>query len=171
VLFGDYNPGGRLPITFYKSVEQLPPFEDYNIAGRTYRYFTGQALYPFGYGLSYTNFRYENLRVEPAKIQAGDSVEVQIEVVNVGDVAGEEVVQLYLRDVESSVPVPLKSLQGFKRIFLKPGEKQEVIFQLKPDQMVIYGKDYQKKIEPGEFEVLVGGNSQNGVTANFRIVP
>ncbi|MEJ2196121.1 MAG: glycoside hydrolase family 3 C-terminal domain-containing protein [Ignavibacteriaceae bacterium] len=111
VLFGDYNPAGRLPITFYKSINQLPPFEDYNMKGRTYRYFENEPLFPFGYGLSYTKFKYENFSC-PTKIQAGEISKVSVEVKNIGNVAGDEVVQFYIKDLEASVPIPIHSLQG-----------------------------------------------------------
>jgi beta-glucosidase len=120
VLFGDYNPAGRLPVTFYKSVDQLPPFKDYNMKGRTYRYFDGTPLFGFGYGLSYTKFTYQNL-VLPSTIQTDDSANVSIEVENIGAVSGDEVVELYLKNLSASVPVPLRALQGFKRVHLAAG--------------------------------------------------
>ena len=99
VLFGDYNPAGRLPVTFYKSVEDIPPFENYDMTGRTYRYFDGEVLYPFGYGLSYTQFSYDNLIIEKKEITTGESLMVSVDVTNSGVVNGEEEVQLYIRDV------------------------------------------------------------------------
>src|SRR6266566_6111142 len=126
VLFGDYNPGGRLPVTFYKSVDQLPPFTDYSMQGRTYRYFNGEPLYPFGFGLSFTKFKYGSLKLSANRINAGENVTITAEVQNVGDVAGDEVVQLYVTDAAASVPVPIRSLAGVKRLFLNPGEKQHV---------------------------------------------
>jgi beta-glucosidase len=163
VLFGDYNPGGRLPVTFYKSVDQLPPFEDYNMRGRTYRYFKGDPLYPFGFGLSYTNFKYENLKLSSKSAPAGDGVKVSVDVRNAGDRAGDEVVQLYVTDVAASVPTPIRSLAGIKRIFLKPGEKQTVSFTLGPDRMTVIDDKGKRVIEPGEFTVSVGGK-QPGFT-------
>jgi beta-glucosidase len=159
VLFGDYNPAGRLPVTFYKSVEQLPPFEDYNMNNRTYRYFTGEPLFPFGYGLSYTKFEYDNLIV-PDEIKAGEEISVSVEVQNTGKLAGDEVVQLYIKDMEASVKIPIHSLQGFKRIHLKPGEKQIAEFKLVPKQLSVInteGEDVKFVVEPGEFEISVGG--------------
>jgi beta-glucosidase len=159
VLFGDYNPAGRLPVTFYKSVEQLPPFEDYNMKDRTYRYFAGEPLFPFGYGLSYTNFKYSNLII-PDEIKVGEEINISVEVQNAGKTAGNEVVQLYIKDVAASVTVPIHSLQGFKRIHLEPGEKQIVEFKLQPKQLsVINTEDENVKyiIEPGGFEISVGG--------------
>ncbi|MGQ9629403.1 MAG: glycoside hydrolase family 3 C-terminal domain-containing protein [bacterium] len=157
VLFGDYNPGGRLPVTFYKSVDQLPPFEDYNMAGRTYRYFGGEPLFPFGYGLSYTKFKYSNLRITPKKAKPQENVEISVEVQNVGDREGDEVVQLYVSDVSASVPVPIRQLQGFERINLAPGEKRTVRFTLTPSQMSLIDDEGRRVVEPGEFNVSVGG--------------
>lgn len=156
VLFGDYNPAGRLPVTFYKSVEQLPPFADYNMKGRTYRYFEGEPLFPFGYGLSYTKFEYRNLSL-PDEIKAGETAKVSVEVHNTGKWAGDEVVQLYVKDLTASVPVPLRALQGFKRIHLKPGETQVVKFVLQPRQLARIDEKNQFVVEPGGFEIAVGG--------------
>jgi beta-glucosidase len=157
VLFGDYNPGGRLPLTFYKSVDQLPPFADYRMQGRTYRYFKGEPLYPFGFGLSYTKFKYDNLKFSSNKLKAGAELKVTAEVQNVGERAGDEVVQLYVTDVAATVPVPIRSLAGVKRIFLKPGEKQSVSFMLTGEQMSIIDDSGKRLIEPGEFQISVGG--------------
>jgi beta-glucosidase len=157
VLFGDYNPGGRLPVTFYKSVDQLPPFTDYSMQGRTYRYFKGEPLYPFGFGLSFTRFKYNNLKLSANKIKAGENVTIAAEVQNVGDIAGDEVVQFYVSDLAASVPVPIRSLAGVKRLFLKPGEKQIVSFTLTPRQMSIIDNQGRRVIEPGEFLISLGG--------------
>jgi len=157
VLFGDYNPGGRLPVTFYKSVEQLPPFTDYRMEGRTYRYFKGAPLYPFGFGLSYTNFKYEDLRLSARRVKAGQKVKITTEVANTGGRAGDEVVQLYVTRVAASVPVPIRSLAGIQRIFLKPGEKRTVTFTLAPEQMSVIDDQGKRIVEPGEFLISVGG--------------
>jgi beta-glucosidase len=157
VLFGDYNPSGRLPVTFYKSVEQLPPFTDYSMQGRTYRYFKGEPLYPFGFGLSYSKFKYSNLRLSAKTIKAGDSITVSAEVQNASEQTGEEVVQLYISDVASSVPAAIRSLAGFNRINLKPGEKRRVSFTLTPRQMSLIDDSGRRVIEPGRFMVSVGG--------------
>jgi len=162
VLFGDYNPAGRLPVTFYKSVEQLPPFDDYNMAGRTYRYFTGEPLYPFGHGLSYTTFAYKGLKV-PDTIAAGRSVEVSVTVTNTGEHAGDEVVQLYVTDREASVPVPIRKLVGFARISLAAGESKTVSFTINPRDLSVITDDTRRVIEPGVFELTVGGK-QPGFT-------
>lgn len=156
VLFGDYNPGGRLPVTFYKSVSQLPPFDDYKMEGRTYRYFKGEPLYPFGYGLSYTKFDYSNLNLKK-KINAGERLQVTVDVQNTGDVAGDEVVQLYITDADSSVSVPIRNLAGVERIFLKAGEKKAVSFTLNPRQMSVILDNGKRVVEPGDFIVAIGG--------------
>jgi beta-glucosidase len=156
VLFGDYNPAGRLPVTFYKSVDQLPPFTDYDMQGKTYRYFEGEPLFPFGHGLSYTKFRYGGIRL-PVTVRPGDDIEVSVQVENTGDRAGEEVVQLYLTDLEASVAVPIRSLQGFRRVYLEPGETRTVSFTLAPRQVSLIDEDSRRVIEPGLFEVTVGG--------------
>jgi beta-glucosidase len=161
VLFGDYNPAGRLPLTFYKSVDQLPPFEDYNMMGRTYRYFGGEPLFPFGYGLSYTRFEYYNLSV-PKETTAGTETTVSVEVKNVGKVAGDEVIQLYVKNLRASVPTPLRSLEGFRRIHLQPGETKVVEFKLQPRQLALYESRIGSKkggfvVEPSVYEIAVGG--------------
>jgi len=156
VLFGDYNPAGRLPVTFYKSVNQLPPFEDYSMKGRTYRYFEKEPLFSFGYGLSYTNFKYSNLNI-PSEIKSDSEVKVSVEVQNAGKIAGDEVVQLYVKDLEASVTVPIHSLQGFKRIHLNAGEKKSIEFTLQPKQLAIVANEGKRIVEPGNFEITVGG--------------
>ncbi|MFH1068030.1 MAG: glycoside hydrolase family 3 C-terminal domain-containing protein [Candidatus Glassbacteria bacterium] len=157
VLFGDSNPAGRLPVTFYRSIDQLPAFEDYAMQGRTYRFFNGEPLYPFGYGLSYTRFAYSGLAIEPLEIAPGQEVEVTVQVTNAGGRAGEEVVQLYLTDVEAGVPVPLRALRGFQRIRLEPGQTREVSFRLSPGDMSLFDEQEHELIEPGAFRVSVGG--------------
>ena len=156
VLFGDYNPAGRLPVTFYKSVNQLPAFEDYRMAGRTYRYFEGEPLFSFGYGLSYTRFSYVELEV-PKQVTAGENIVVKVAVTNTGKVPGDEVVQLYVKRVGASVPVPIRSLQGFKRVHLKPGQTQTVSFTLVPRQVSLIDNQWRRVIEPGELEIQAGG--------------
>jgi beta-glucosidase len=156
VLFGDVSPAGRLPVTFYRSAEQLPPFDDYAMAGRTYRYFTGDALFPFGHGLSYTTFAYRDFRV-PATARAGDTVWVSVEVQNTGNRAGDEVVQLYVTDVESSVPVPVRTLVGFQRLALAPGERRTARFGVAPRGLSVITDAGARVIEPGRFQLSVGG--------------
>ena len=156
VLFGDYNPAGRLPVTYYKSIDQIPAFEIYDMAGKTYRYFTKEPLYPFGYGLSYTSFSYSNLSL-PEKAPSGDKVNVKVTVTNSGKVEGEEVVELFLTDEKASTPRPIRQLEGFKRIMLKPGESKDVEFVLEPRQFSIINNKEKRVIEPGYFTISVGG--------------
>jgi beta-glucosidase len=156
VLFGAYNPAGRLPVTFYKSAEQLPPFTDYSMKGRTYRYFQGEPLFPFGYGLSYTKFTYRNLHM-PVEAQAGADVKVSVEVENTGKLAGEEVVQLYVKNLGGGETAPIRSLEGFQRIALKPGEKKLVEFTLAARRFSSTGTDNERTVTPGQYEISVGG--------------
>jgi beta-glucosidase len=164
VLLGEYNPAGRLPVTWYKSVDQLPPFENYDMTGRTYRYFTGEPLWPFGFGLSYTTFGYSDLKV-PEKLVAGEPLTVSVKVTNTGEREGEEVVQLYLTDEKASTPRPIRQLEGFERISLKPGESKVVSFTLEPRQLSLINKKDQRVIEPGGFTIAVGGK-QPGFTGH-----
>jgi beta-glucosidase len=157
VLFGDYNPAGRLPVTFYKSLAQLPDFCDYNMTGRTYRFFAGEPLYPFGYGLSYTSFKYSNLQITPAQATIQDEIDVRVVVENIGARAGDEVVQMYVSDVEACVPRPIRELRGTARIHLHPNEKQTVRFTLKPQDLSLINDAGQRVVEPGEFLIAVGG--------------
>lgn len=157
VLFGDYNPAGRLPITVYRSLDDIPDFRDYATAGRTYRYFTGTPLYRFGYGLSYTQFAYSNLYLSSAQLDLDVSLTATVTVTNIGPRDGDEVVQLYVRDVEASVPVACHSLQGLQRVHLKAGERRTVTFTLDPRQFFIVDDSGQRVLEPGMFKVFVGG--------------
>ena len=163
VLFGEYNPGGRLPYTVYESTDQLQPMTEYDITkGMTYMYFTGKPVYPFGHGLSYTTFNYSNLNVSPRKISGSGQVTVRVDVRNSGARAGDEVVQLYMRDVQSSVKRPAKELRGFERISLKPGEKRTLAFTVPAEKLAFY--DVNKKAfaaEPGAFEAMVGSSSED----------
>jgi len=156
VLSGEYNPAGRLPVTYYKSVDQLPPFENYDMKGRTYRYFTGEPLWPFGFGLSFTTFAYSELKM-PEKIISGEPFVLSVKVTNTGKRTGDEVVQLYLTDEKASTPRPVRQLEGFERISLKPGESRVVTFTLEPRQMSMINSKDQRVIEPGWFTVAVGG--------------
>jgi beta-glucosidase len=156
VIFGDYNPAGRLPVTYYKSIDQIPAFEDYEMAGKTYRFFKEDPLYPFGYGLSYTTFSYSNL-VFPEKATAGDNISAKVTVTNTGKVEGDEVVQLYLTDEKASTTRPIRQLEGFSRINLKPGETKVVEFHLEPRQFSIINNKSKRIIEPGYYTITVGG--------------
>jgi beta-glucosidase len=163
VIFGDFNPGGRLPVTVYKSVEDLPDFTEYRMENRTYRYFKGEPLYPFGFGLSYTTFKYSKLKVAKT-IQSGDEVTVTVTVKNTGKIAGDEVVQLYISNLSSSVPVPIRALKGFKRINLLPGENKTVTFSVSPDAFSVIDEQNKRVVNPGIFELTVGGSQPKAVT-------
>jgi beta-glucosidase len=161
VLLGDCNPAGRLPYTVYASVDQIPPQTEYDITrGFTYLYFPGEALFPFGHGLSYTTFQYSDLHLGPQRMAADGKLKVSALVRNLGDRAGDEVVQLYVHQMKAPVRRPLKELRGFQRIHLKPGEQTTVTFELRGDQLAYY--DVNRKgfvVSPGEFEVLLGASS------------
>ncbi len=159
VLFGDYNPAGRLPVTIYRSTDDLPPFDDYAMANRTYRYFEGEALYPFGHGLSYTSFQYSDLQLDRNTASPGETVEVGVTVTNTGERAGEEVVQLYVKDLEASVARPQQALQGFARIQLAPGESRRVTFALDVNQLGFQHETLGYVVEPGDFQLRVGSSS------------
>ena len=159
VLFGDYNPAGRLPVTFYRSVDDLPPFEDYGMQGRTYRYFAGQPLFPFGHGLSYTTFALDNLRLSRHEVGPGEGVEVSVDVTNTGSRAGDEVVQLYIRHLDAAAPRPIKELKGFRRVNLGPGQRTTVTFELDGRHLAYYDEAMRYGVHPGTVEVLVGRSS------------
>jgi len=167
VLFGDVNPSGRLPITFPKSVSQLPAFEDYSMKGRTYRYMTEEPLYPFGFGLSYTSFAYSNIRMDKDKIKKGQSVKATATVTNNGKVSGEEVAQLYITDLKTSVETPLYALKGMKRVKLNPGESKEVSFEVTPGMMELVTETGDKIIEPGDFKVYISGSTPSELSAKL----
>ena len=156
-LFGDYNPAGRLPVTFYKSVEQLPAFDNYQMDGRTYRFFKGEPLYPFGHGLSYTRFKYSGLTVSSPRVAPGEKVLVSAEVENSGTREGDEVVQLYLTDSDATVRVPIRSLAGVERVHLKPGERRVIKFTIEPRQLALITNDGRTVVEPGDFTITIGG--------------
>jgi beta-glucosidase len=162
ILFGDYNPAGRLPLTFYRSVDDLPPFENYDMEGRTYRYFDGEVLYPFGHGLSYSDFSYDNLILDKEELYDGESVTVSVDVTNKSEKDGEEVVQLYLRDPESEEVRPLKDLRGFERVHVNAGQTVVVTMTLGTDELAYYNSskgDYT--VEKGAYEILVGPSSED----------
>jgi len=160
VLFGDYNPAGRLPVTFYKSTGDLPPFESYAMKGRTYRYFTGTPLYPFGYGLSYTTFVYRNLRASTERLAAAGTLGVSVDVTNSGARAGDEVVQLYVSHPSSKVPRAIKELRGYQRVSLKPGETRTVRFSV-PASSIAYWDErtHGWVVETEPVELQVGASS------------
>jgi len=158
VLFGETNPSGKLPVTFYRTVEELPDFTDYSMQNRTYRYMKNEALYPFGFGLSYTRFEYSDLKLSKSKIGVGEGFTVSVKVTNTGNMAGDEVAQVYIKDVEASCAVPNWQLSGMKRIKLESGESAEITFEIFPEQLAVVNDDGQSVIEPGDFEIYVGGS-------------
>jgi beta-glucosidase len=171
-LSGKNNPAGRLPVTFYKGVDQIPHFEDYGMANRTYRYFTGKPLYPFGYGLSYTKFSYSNLSVPEQGIAAGQPVGTDVTVTNSGSIPGDEVVQLYLK-FPPVKGAPLVALRGFERIHLDPGASQKVHFDLKERDLGMVTEDGDPIIAPGDYTISIGGGQPDtgapGVMGHFHI--
>ncbi len=156
VIFGDYNPAGRLPLTFYKDINQIPSFENYDMEGKTYRYFSGEPLYEFGFGLSYTTFGYKIENI-PASVKTGEKISVSVNVTNTGDYDGDEVVQLYVSLPDSKLKKPIRSLQGFKRIHLKKGETQTVEFTLQPNQFAARNSDNVPVVEAGKVQLSIGG--------------
>lgn len=163
ILFGDVNPAGRLPITFYKADEKLPAFDDYSMANRTYRYFTGEALYPFGYGLSYTRFNYSGLKLDQVRIAADQQVNLQLRLKNSGKYAGDEVVQVYIKPLQPQRTRALKELRAVQRVHLRKGQSRSLHFALQPDKdLLIY--DEQKKayvVDPGQYEIQIGASSSD----------
>jgi len=157
MLFGDTNPSGRLPVTVYRSTADLPPFGDYAMANRTYRYFRGKPLYPFGHGLSYTTFAYDNLRLSKGKISLDEPLTVQADVTNTGPRAGDEVAQLYLSYPPTSPRNPIRQLRGFQRVSLAPGETKTVSFTLTPQDLALVNDAGQRMVEAGAYRVSVGG--------------
>ncbi|HVY84808.1 MAG TPA: glycoside hydrolase family 3 C-terminal domain-containing protein, partial [Caulobacterales bacterium] len=177
LIAGDYSPAGRLPVTFYKSVDQLPAFTDYSMAHRTYRYFDGEVLYPFGYGLSYTSFSYANARVSNARLRASGTVTVSVDVTNSGAMDGDEVVQLYLTH-PGVAGAPIRALTGFQRIHLARGEARTVAFTLRDRALSTVDETGARRITPGQVDVWVGGGQPgaraglvpaSGAATQFRI--
>ena len=171
VLFGNYNPGGKLPLSVPRSVGQLPVF--YNPKPTARRgYIDGEKtpLYPFGWGLSYTTFKYDNLSLGPDKIDTMGKTDVKIDVTNKGKVKGDEVVQLYIRDEVSSITRPVKELKGFKRVSLEPGETKTVEFTLGPEELSLLDRDMHRVVEPGIFKIMAGGNSVDLIEATLEVL-
>jgi len=162
VLFGDYNPAGRLPVTFPRAVGQVPV--NYNrkqSSHKDYVFTSGAPLFPFGHGLSYTTFEYRDLRITPKRMKADGEVRISVRVRNTGAVAGDEVAQLYVRDVVASLVRPVKELKGFERITLQAGEEKVVTFTLPASRLAFYGLDLQRVVESGAFEVMIGCSSED----------
>lgn len=179
VLFGDYNPSGKLPVTFPRTVGQVPIYYNHKNTGRPgdkENYYTSQyldlpltPLYPFGYGLSYTSFKYDNLKLDKDTINKNESLTASINITNTGKVEGEEVVQLYIRDLVGSVTRPVKELKGFRKIKLSPGETQTVSFSVTPDMLTFLDINLKPVIEPGKFNVMIGGNSVDLNSISFEV--
>jgi beta-glucosidase len=161
VLFGDYNPAGRLPVTFIRSLDDIPPFEDYAMRGRTYRFMEKEPLYPFGYGLSYTSFAYSNLSVR------GWVVRVDVE--NTGPSDGDEVVQLYISHPESAVPAPIRQLAGFKRVHLRSGQVKTITFKLARRQFAVHDDEGAPFIQGGECVLHAGGGQTGGLLGRMTL--
>ena len=163
VLFGDCNPGGKLPITIPRSAGHIPAFYNHKpTARRGYLFDDVTPLYPFGFGLSYTTFTIDNVRLDKTKIKNGSSGRVSADVRNTGDRAGSETVQMYIRDVFSSATRPVKELKGFQRVVLEPGEKRTVTFDIAPELLAFYDVTMKYTVEPGDFEIMVGNSSRDG---------
>lgn len=161
VLFGDYNPAGRLPITFYKSIDQLPDFQDYNMKGRTYRYMTQTPLYPFGYGLSYTKFEYRKIQLSKTIITPEESVDLSFEVANIGSRDGDEVAQVYVKNMNDPAG-PIKALKAFKRIHVKAGKSNLINIRLTPKAFASFDESTQNMVvKKGSYQILIGGSSAN----------
>jgi beta-glucosidase len=178
VLFGDYNPGGHLPITVPRHVGQLPAYYNYSPAKENRTKFRGyfdmdaSPLYEFGYGLSYTTFECSDLRIQPQQIRPSDNVRVSIRVKNTGPYRGDEVVQLYLRDLVASVSTPVKALKGFQKISLDEGETRQVEFVLTPEDLSLLDRDMKRVVEPGTFQVMVGRSSEDILArGHFEVTP
>ena len=173
IILGNENPSGRLPVTFVKDVNDLPPFEDYSMKGRTYKYMTKEPLYYFGYGLSYSNFEYTNLKMQQ-EVKAGEKVKISVDVKNTSTKDGDEIVQVYITDNQASCPVPVRQLAAFKRISLKAGEAKTVELVINPEKMSLITDKNERMIEEGVFTVTVGGgqpvkSTQSYLCSEFNI--
>lgn len=180
VLYGDYNPSGKLTVTFPRNVGQIPlyysakntgrPFDANNKYTSKYLDVANTPLYPFGFGLSYTEFKYSNLNLSKNRFKPGDSVRVSVTVSNTGQRDGEEVTQLYVRDLVGSITRPVRELKGFRKIFLKAGESKTITFTLRADDLAFYNQQLVRKAEPGKFQVFVGGDSTCSLSASFELI-
>ena len=180
VVFGDYNPSGKLPVSFPYGVGQVPVYYEHKNTGRpkqenvryTSKYIDGpnKPLYPFGYGLSYTTFSFSDIRMNQREIGFDETLQVAVTVENTGKMAGEEVVQLYTRDMVGSVTRPVKELKGFQKIFLQPGEERDLVFNITAEDLRFYTKDMEYKAEPGEFKIFIGSSSEDLKERQFRLV-
>jgi len=173
VLLGRTDPSGKLPMTFPRSEGQIPFYYDHKpSSGHRYVDEKDSPLFPFGFGLSYTNFNYSDLKVTPAAIPAGGTADIQVTVTNTGGTAGAEVAQLYVRERVSSVTTPQLALKGFGRVMLNPGESHTLHFRLGPDQLALWNRDMKKVVEPGEFSIMVGSSSADiRLNDSLRVIP
>jgi len=179
ILFGKVSPSGRLPITFPKSLDQLPAYENYSMEGRTYRYMQEEPFYPFGYGLSYTKFNYEDLQLSDQLIKKGESVKASFLLKNKGRVTADEVVQLYIKRESDSIATPLFSLKGFKRVNVKAGETVTLSFTITPEMMSIVNNEGKNLLESGKVTLFIGGalpvqrsldlGMSKGLSAEFEV--
>ena len=177
VLFGDYNPGGKLPITVPRAVGQIPIYYNQKPTGRYSHWWKdyvsekAEPLYPFGYGLSYTEFEYSNLRIEPSEVLWEEEIKISFKIRNVGRIPGDEVAQLYICDEYASLTRPVKQLVGFKRISLKPNEEKSITFVLPVDLLAFYDRNMKLVIEPGVFRVMIGSSSEDiRLLGEFKII-
>ena len=171
VIFGDYNPAGRLPITVPKDVGQIPVYYSRrNSSFRDYVDMDGKPQFPFGFGLSYTTFEYSRLKISPKRVKPSGKIEVNFSVKNIGKIKGDEVVQLYIKDIVGSVTRPVKELKGFLRINLKPNQKKKIKFILSPEQLAFTDEEMQLIVEEGKYEVQIGASSEDiRLKGNFNI--
>jgi beta-glucosidase len=180
VIFGDVNPGGKLPVTFPRSVGQIPLYYNHMNTGRPpdpknkysskYLDVDWTPLFPFGYGLSYTQFAISNLQLSASTIGLNDKLTVSVDVANTGQRRGDQVVQLYIRQIAASRTRPVRQLKGFERITLEPGEKRRVTFTLPPEERGFYNRDMHFVVEPGDFKIFIGDSSVGGLEGNFRVI-
>ncbi|MUP44964.1 glycoside hydrolase family 3 protein [Gramella sp. BOM4] len=171
IIFGTVSPSGRLPITFPKSLDDLPPYEDYTMKGRTYKYMEAEPMYPFGYGLSYASFEYSNMKLSQDKVKKGNSLQASVKVTNTGEKAAEEVVQLYVSDEETSVDAPKYQLFGVKRINLEPGASREITFEITPEMMELVNEEGKRVLEKGSFRVYIGGSTPSQRNIELGLSP
>jgi beta-glucosidase len=165
-VFGENNPSGRLPLTFYASTEQLPRFNDYSMKDRTYRYFTGEPLYPFGYGLSYTKFQYSSGKLSTSKLRAGDSLTICAQVKNIGDRDGDETTEIYLIP-KANPDAPLRMLVGFEKLHLQKGETRALEITVAPRQLSLVAPDGSRSVQAGDYELYLGGGQPSHETGVF----
>ena len=171
VLFGDYSPGGKLAVSFPRTVGQLPIYYNYKpTARRGYLLSTTEPLFPFGYGLSYTTFEYSNLKITKPKIKADEETTVTVDVKNTGKIPGDEIAQMYIRDEVSSVTRPIKELRDFARVLIEPGETKTVTFKITPQKLSFYNREMNLSVEPGTFQIMVGGSSANLINQRLEVI-